>query len=230
VNGSQHLLPPGSAARLVRFATFLLDRDKHQLFNGDREVHLSPKAYDLLDLFLASGSRALSKADLHARLWPGTFVSDANIASLVAELRSALGDHGRHSQFIRTVHAFGYAFAAQATEVPARDEPGDAGPVHWLARADRQLPLREGAQVLGRDNSADVVIDSLSVSRRHARVTVAGAQVTVEDLGSKNGTWRRGERLTQPVVLEDGDEIRFGTVDVVFRSLLAPGGTRTDNE
>jgi DNA-binding winged helix-turn-helix (wHTH) protein len=222
--------PPGSAAPLVRFATFLLDRDKHQLFNGDREVHLSPKAYDLLDLFLVSGSRALSKADLHARLWPGTFVSDANIASLVAELRAALGDHGRQSQFIRTVHAFGYAFAARTTEVPASDEAGDAGPAQWLARGDRQLPLRAGTQVLGRDSSADVVVDSLSVSRRHARITVAGAQVTVEDLGSKNGTWRRGERLNGPAVLEDGDEIRFGSIDVIFRTLLAPGGTRRDNE
>jgi DNA-binding winged helix-turn-helix (wHTH) protein len=215
-----------------RFATFTLDHERRQLLDGDREVHLSPKAYDLLTLFLQCRPRALSKADLHARLWPDTFVSDANLASLVAELRAALGEHGRGGQFIRTVHSFGYAFAAVATETETAPPNGAeaAGTAEWLARGDGRIPLRGGEQVVGRDTSADILLDSLSVSRHHARVSVAGARVTVEDLGSKNGTWVRGERLTQTTPIEDGDEIRFGSITVTFRSLLAPNATRTTKE
>jgi DNA-binding winged helix-turn-helix (wHTH) protein len=222
-------LPAPLTTRLLRFETFALDREQHQLFNGDQQVHLSPKAYQLLDYFLVAAPRALSKSDLHSRLWPETFVSDGNLASLVAELRAALGDHGRHGGMIRTVHAFGYAFVARKTELPAADETVDADCLQWLAQSEFQHPLHEGGQVLGRDKSVDVVLDSLSVSRRHARITVAGVSVTVEDLGSKNGTWRRGQRLTGSMTLEDGDELRFGSVDVVFRTMLAPAATRTDN-
>lgn len=221
--------PAGSTARLVRFAPFVFDRGRHQLLKEGEPVHLSPKAYDLLDVLLASGPQALSKADLHARLWPATFVSEANLASLVQELRAALSDHGRSGPYIRTVHAFGYAFAAPTTELPEQVH-GAGNPAQWLVHGDRQVPLAEGDQVVGRDAGADVVLDSLSVSRRHARISVAGARVTLEDLGSKNGTWRRGQRLAGPVSLEDGDELRFGSIDVVFRTVLEPGGTRTHKE
>lgn len=220
--------PACSGARLVRFGTFALDRERRLLLNGDEEVHLSPKAYELLDTFLASGSRALSKADLHARLWPDTFVSDANLASLVAELRAALGDHGREGRYIRTVHGFGYTFAVETAAVAGKNEPAQAGPVQWLVVGDRQLPLVEGEQIVGRDAGANLVIDSLSVSRQHARIAVAGSLVTLEDLASKNGTWKRGHRVEGLAPLEDGDELRFGSIEAVFRTLLDPAGTRTD--
>jgi pSer/pThr/pTyr-binding forkhead associated (FHA) protein len=64
------------------------------------------------------------------------------------------------------------------------------------------------------------------VSRRHARIVVAGGQATLEDLGSKNGTFLRGKRLTSPAVLSDGDEILLGRVPMTFR-VLTPVSTRT---
>ena len=75
---------------------------------------MSPKAYELLKLLLEQRPKALSKAELHERLWPGTFVSEVNLAALVNEVRAALGERGRHGRFIRTVHGFGYAFAHEA--------------------------------------------------------------------------------------------------------------------
>jgi DNA-binding winged helix-turn-helix (wHTH) protein len=220
----------GASARVVRFAPFVFDRGKHQLSKDGQPVHLSPKAYDLLDVLLASGSQAVSKSDLHSRLWPDTFVSEANLASLVAEVRGALGDHGRDGRYIRTVHAFGYAFAREAVVLPGATGPTSVGSSQWLVYGERQLPLAEGEHIVGRDAAADLVLDSLSVSRRHARISVAGAQVTLEDLASKNGTWRKGRRVEVPVGLEDGDQLRFGSIDVVFRTLLEPGATRTEGE
>ena len=83
----------------VRFAGFTLDEGRRQLLEGEADIHLSPKAYELLKVLLEQRPNALSKVELHERLWPSTFVSEVNLAALIAELRAALGEHGR---FIRT--------------------------------------------------------------------------------------------------------------------------------
>jgi pSer/pThr/pTyr-binding forkhead associated (FHA) protein len=78
------------------------------------------------------------------------------------------------------------------------------------------LPLREGENVLGRDEGLSVSLDEPSVSRRHARITVAGQLAFLEDLGSRNGTFVRGNRVDGPVPIEDGDAIRLGWARLVF--------------
>jgi pSer/pThr/pTyr-binding forkhead associated (FHA) protein len=54
-----------------------------------------------------------------------------------------------------------------------------------------------------------------------ARITVSGEQVTLEDLESRNGTYRGSEKISGPVELTDGDEIRLGPVKITFR-LVSP--------
>ena len=111
----------------VRFGEFTLDSESRLLRRGDAERHLSPKAFDLLQLLLTNRSRALSKLELHERLWPSTFVSDATLTSLVAEVRAALGETAGHGRFVRTVHRFGYAFEGVATEVtPSGESTGQS--------------------------------------------------------------------------------------------------------
>ena len=96
----------------------MLDGDTRRLLRGPAQepVHLSPKAYELLWVLVEMRPRAIAKSELHEKLWPSTFVSEATLASLVAELREALGERGRDARFIRTVHGFGYAFSADAHE------------------------------------------------------------------------------------------------------------------
>ena len=77
------------------------DSDARQVSRGGVEVHLSPKAFDLLHVLVDARPRVLTKQDLHKRLWPDTFVSDTNLASLIAEIREALGDDARQPRFIR---------------------------------------------------------------------------------------------------------------------------------
>ena len=76
-----------------------------------------PRRSSSCSLLLENRPRALSKAELHERLWPSTFVSDATLTSLVAEVRAALGETAGHGRFVRTVHRFGYAFKGTATEL-----------------------------------------------------------------------------------------------------------------
>ena len=210
----------------TRFGSFSLDTDRHQLLEAGQEVHLSPKAYELLKLLVGERPRALSKAELHERLWPGTFVSDATLASVVAELRIALGDTGRGGHYIRTVHAYGYGFAAEASdevETDVRPEPSRT----WLDGGDFRFDLHDGDNVVGREADADVCLDAATISRHHARIAIGGGGATIDDLGSKNGTWVNGVRVTTVVSIEDGDEIRLGSVVMRFRNLLVPGSTVT---
>lgn len=207
------------------FGPFVLDGVRHQLLDDGRQVHLSPKAYELLKLLLAERPRALSKTELHERLWPGTFVTDATLASVAAEVRRALRDGGGDGPFIRTVHAFGYAFEAAATDLDGGGPP--QGPHAWLDGEHGRFELRPGENLLGRESDAVVPLEETIVSRHHARIVIGRETATLEDLGSKNGTWVRGVRVTAPVPIEDGDEIRLGSVTFTFRTLRVPGSTDT---
>src|SRR3954467_14966345 len=98
----------------ITFAAFTLDGVTRQLLCGGRAVPISPKAFELLSLLVERRPAAVSKADIHARLWPDSFVSDGNLTVLMTELRDAVGDDARHPSCVRTLHRFGYAFIAPA--------------------------------------------------------------------------------------------------------------------
>jgi DNA-binding winged helix-turn-helix (wHTH) protein len=213
-----------SRARL-RLGELTFDGEARQLLRGRQEIHLSPKAFELLRCLVEARPRALSKHELHELLWPATFVSESNLATLVAEIRGALGDTARKPRFIRTVHRFGYAFCEDAVEDV---EPRASAPTVfcWLIKDGHRLPLTPGENLLGRDQDG-IEIDSVTVSRRHARITVAPGEVTVEDLDSKNGTFINGSAVSTPVRLTDGDEIRAGSVVLRFRMTSPTGSTAT---
>lgn len=203
-------------ALAYRFGDFTLDTDTRQLLLDDSEIHLSPKAFDLLTFLVVNRARALSKADLQERLWPSTFVEETNLASLVAEIRRGLRDSAAHPRFVKTVYGFGYRFVAELTEEAAalRSDQPRAKP--WLMFEGRPIPLMEGANVIGRAADAAIQIDSPAVSRYHARILVAADAVTLEDLGSKNGCYVNGT-LVSSQRLVDGDQIRLGTSVLTLR-------------
>ncbi|MDO4796863.1 MAG: FHA domain-containing protein [Coriobacteriales bacterium] len=72
-----------------------------------------------------------------------------------------------------------------------------------------------GPVVVGRSPSSDVVVDEPFVSATHARFTLQGPALVLEDLGSTNGTMVNGHNIGQPVTLRDGDEVQIG--DTVMR-------------
>ena len=211
----------------VHFGEFTLDTDSRQLLKGDVQRHLSPKAYELLRLLIDNRPRALSKAELHERLWPSTFVSESTLSSLVAEVRDALDEKAETARFVRTAHRFGYAFATTATISESRVSLADERARCWIVWEHGQVSLKEGEHLLGRDADVSVWLESPSVSRHHARIRVSGSDAIIEDLGSKNGTYLHGERIATSAPLADGDEIRLGSVPVTIRLLKATGSTVT---
>ena len=211
-----------------RFGNLTLDSESRALLREGRPVPLSPKAFKLLQILLEARPRAIPKAELHQRLWPDTVVSDVNLPTLIAEIRHAIGDGARSPEFIRTVYGYGYAFSGNA--VAARRDGSPAAGSDRLFRllwGQREVALGEGENVLGRGTDSVVWIDAQSVSRRHARLLVASGHATLEDLGSKNGTFVNGIRLSAPVALRDGDELRIGSVPMTLKVYTKPSSTET---
>ena len=208
------------------FGDCVLDSDRREVLRDGELIALPPKAFQLLAILIQMRPNALSKARIHEALWPETFVSDANLANLVAHLRSALGDEARNPRIIRTVQRFGYAFAAEVEQTPSAG-PRIDGAVFKLVWGDREIALHEGENILGREHDAAAWVDIHSVSRRHARIVVSGDVATLEDLGSKNGTFLKGESVTSPRSLDDGDRFRIGTVEMTLRRYVAGVSTES---
>lgn len=212
--------------RRLALGTFTLDLDTRQLLcePARQPVPLSPKAYELLCVLVEARPRAVAKNELHERLWPSSFVSEATLASLVADLRVALGERGRGARFIRTVHGFGYAFAAEARNSV---KPDLARSATWIIFNGREQALGEGEHVIGRDGNVAVTLRAPSVSRRHAKIVIAGDAATIEDLGSKNGTYLCGVPVRSRLALTDRDRIRIGRFELTYRSITESASTDT---
>jgi DNA-binding winged helix-turn-helix (wHTH) protein len=209
----------------LQLADLTFDSDSRQLWSGAKEVHLSPKAFDLLTLLIERRPRAVSKADIHERLWPGTFVSDSSLPSLVSEIRDAIADHRREPRLLRTLHGFGYAF--QAVEAPASPETTARTPKGWLVGTTEEIGLSAGENVLGREGPGVILLKSASVSRRHARIVIDSNGAVVEDLGSKNGTYVNDRQVGGPTRVTEGDRVRIGSLLFTFRSSPPASTTET---
>jgi len=197
----------------VSFGPFALNLDTRQLARGASDIHLSTKAFDLLAILIRDRPNVVSKTVLQQRLWPDTFVAEANLSNLVVEIRQALDDSSREPKYVRTVHRVGYSFCGEVSA------PRWAGaPQCWIEWGTQRFPLHSGEYVIGRDPDAAIRIDASTVSRRHARILVDGTGAVLEDFGSKNGTFHGDARVTDPVPLADGDGIRIGSQLLTFRS------------
>jgi DNA-binding winged helix-turn-helix (wHTH) protein len=206
----------------ITFGPFTLDDAARQLCREGEPLHLSPKAFDLLALLVQRRPQALSKSDILDALWRDTFVTEGNLAVLIKEIRDALGDNAQRPTFIRTVQRFGYAFSGRATEGQARTAASC-----WLAWQGERVGLSVGENVLGRDPAADVRVDAVGVSRRHAMIVIGNGAVMLHDLDSKNGTYANDCRVKSPVALVDGAEIRLGPAVLRFHQLPTLTSTQT---
>jgi len=107
-----------------------------------------------------------------------------------------------------------------APPAPARPKRANPADRPWLDVDGERYPLMGAITILGRDDSADIILDDPGISRRHSelRVTTDGPHfvTTIRDLGSTNGTFVNGERITSEH-LEDGDRVTVGRTSITFR-------------
>ena len=104
--------------------TVSFDRERRELVRrGIARARAGRSCSRLLELLLDARPRAVTKAEIHKAIWRGTFVTDATLTSLVAELRAAIGDDAKAPRLVRTIHGYGYAFCGDVVgAAPAADQ------------------------------------------------------------------------------------------------------------
>jgi DNA-binding winged helix-turn-helix (wHTH) protein len=209
------------------FGDCVFDRDRRELNRHDAIVHCGPKLLALLELLLDAAPRAVTKEEIHKAIWPATFVSDATLTSLVAELRTATGDDAKTPRLIRTIHAYGYAFIGEILNVSQLRTSPDEGSIFRVIVGERDIALAPGENIVGRSADAAVFVDDSGVSRHHARIIVDARGAMLEDLESKNGTILDGRPVQAPTPLVDGSLIVVGATALRFRVVATSTSTET---
>ena len=208
----------------MRFGDVTVRLGTRTLERAGRDVHVSPKAFDLLSLLLTHRPDVVRTEAIHRQLWPDVHVGSTSLPALIAEIRAALGESAREPRSIRTVPRVGYAFVA---DVAAEDDPSPAAARLWLIAGDRRIGVSDGISTLGREGPGVLEFPEATVSRQHARLHVSAREISIEDLGSKNGTWLHGSRVTERTPLSDGDRIMLGSVELVVSTRRPQATTQT---
>jgi DNA-binding winged helix-turn-helix (wHTH) protein/TolB-like protein len=115
---------------LYEFGDFRLNPAEHSLHCAGKPISLAPKSFEILVALIESNGRLLTKDELMKKIWPDSFVEEANLTVNVSTLRRALGDTAEHQQYIETVPKLGYRFIASVAEVKAevKNEPRSGSP------------------------------------------------------------------------------------------------------
>ena len=220
--------------RACEFGPFTLDTETRQLLRDGSELHLSPKAFELLWSLVEHRPRVCDKSELLTRIWPDTYVVDANLNVLIGEIRKVLEDSAKQPRFIRTVHGVGYAFCGTAADAkdrgkdearpaPARQTPAGCSPRKARSgwRTARTLSAAIPSARCGWTPTASPAGTPASSSR--APTGACGSRTwrarTARGLG--------GVRVRARVEVTDGDELAFGEVKVKLRSWSAAIGAET---
>jgi eukaryotic-like serine/threonine-protein kinase len=104
-----------------RFGPFRVDAERELLLRDDQTIPLAPKAFQVLLVLIRSEKRLVTKEELLKRVWPDTFVEEANLSRNVFLLRKALGESPQDRQYVVTVPGRGYRFAEDVQFVPEEE-------------------------------------------------------------------------------------------------------------
>ncbi|MEM1182832.1 MAG: transcriptional regulator, partial [Acidobacteriota bacterium] len=104
-----------------RFLDWRAEPAGNRLRRGDRDVHLTPKAMDVLCRLLAEPGQVVSKRALLDDVWGGQAVTDDALVVTIYELRKALGDRARQPTYVQTVVRRGYRFLPEVAVVQSSE-------------------------------------------------------------------------------------------------------------
>jgi DNA-binding winged helix-turn-helix (wHTH) protein len=215
-----------------RIGDWLVEPSLSRVSRGDISAQLEIKMMEVLVCLASRAGELVTREELVDTVWATEFISDNTLTHAIAELRRALDDDARHPEFIETIHRRGYRLIApvaglESDGVPP--SPRQEADRFKIVSAEGEVLLSEGETLIGREPDAAVSIDSSKVSRHHARILIDGVTATLEDLGSKNGTFLNGERIEAHADLSDGDEIRIGRHIARYRFVVMGDRTMTEH-
>jgi DNA-binding winged helix-turn-helix (wHTH) protein len=212
-----------------RLGEWLVEPSLNRVSSRSVTRPLEPKIMDVLVYLAERAGKVATRQELIDAIWARRFVDESVLSRAVAQIRSALGDSSRKPRFLETISRRGYRLVAPVVVARKRAPAADGVRQAFLvAIGEDEIGLVEGENLIGRGEEARVRLEHEKVSRRHAKIIVRGDRAVLEDLGSKNGTWLNGKRVSTPAQLADGNEIIIGPVTLVFRSCLSLRSTLTD--
>jgi len=142
---------PLGGYRLYEFCRFRFDPENHLLECEGSPIPLTPKAFEILLVLVQNGNRLTTKEELMRRVWPDSFVEEANLTVNISALRRQLGETPSGQQYIETVPKKGYRFAVPVTHVsldlpPTSQHVSPAKEAAREAMASAEIPsIRDGA-------------------------------------------------------------------------------------
>lgn len=101
---------------IYEFGPFRLIPEERQLLRENQPVPLTPKSFDLLIVLVENSGHLIEKGDLLKRIWPDSYVEEANLSVNISALRRALGEGPDGHQYVETVARHGYRFVAEVKE------------------------------------------------------------------------------------------------------------------
>ena len=206
----------GNARPVYRFGSFILDTSRACLRDGEREIELRPKSFDILRYLVERPGRLLSKDELMQAIWPNLFVTDDSLTRCISDVRQALGHEGR--RMIKTVPKRGYLFAVpvqtgETVLAPAADAPATRELIEGPSVA--VLPFTnlsgDAAQDYLSDGITEDIINelscfsSLSVIARHSSFSFKAKAIDVREIGRRLGV----RYIVEGSVRRFGDRIRI---------------------
>jgi DNA-binding winged helix-turn-helix (wHTH) protein len=219
--------------RAVRFGPFELDLVTGELLRAGLGQRLQVQPFHVLALLVQRAGELVTRDELRAALWPDDVFVDVEhgLNVVIAKLRRTLGDNVDEPHYIETLERRGYRFLAPIEPVATHARP-PTSPHRFVGVTvgDATITLGEGTHLVGRDPLSAVWINDKAVSRRHASITVTPHGVAINDLGSRNGTFVNGRRVSDVAMLADGDETRLGAIRLVVHMNGSAESTTVDEE
>jgi DNA-binding winged helix-turn-helix (wHTH) protein/TolB-like protein len=153
---------------LYEFSRFRLDPENHLLESEGIPISLTPKAFEILLVLVENGNRLTTKEELMRKVWPDSFVEEANLTVNISALRKQLGETSDGQQHIETVPKKGYRFTVPVSHSRADDHVASGQSVIPAQIASREILVR------GKDRrvSTEVAIGKASGTSRWLRLTM----------------------------------------------------------
>lgn len=188
----------------LRFGDFRLDRTGRALWRDEEVVPLTPKAVEVLIALVESRGHIVGKDELMDRVWPGTFVEEANLTVHVSTLRKVLGTRTDGRSWIETLPRRGYRFVADVEEGGTPALPSLA--VLPFRLLDDETPAYLGVGI------ADMLITRLSqLGQLALRPTTSVLKYAAADTDAlEAGREMKVEHVVTGTVLSAGGRVRVG--------------------
>lgn len=145
-----------------RFGELELDTDHYELRKAGEKVPVQPKVFDVLRYLIEHRDRVVTKQELLTELWPGEHVNETAVSWSISHVRRAVGQEGRASGPIQTVHGRGYRFTASVEPEPEAEAP--SVPERFSPSLPPPAPPAPARMFVGRDATMQRLADRLEAA------------------------------------------------------------------